>query len=308
MLVPPSALGKLPTFFRAHCGFSMRVLLMAASLLPGLVAFAPGLAAQPSRTELALFQERTIFHSGLPRAHTIALTFDDGPNTNTAGVLDALKAMNIKATFFVVGSQARRNPQLLARIAAEGHLLENHSASHAQLTERHDRNPQLLLDEIRGVDELIAPWMSPGDKLYFRAPYGYWKSQHAGILNRDARLRKYVGPIYWDVGGQISMSRDGYVMAAADWDCWRIGWKPQTCAKGYLHELRRKDGGVVLMHSIHRNSEALVRAVVPALIEEGYSFVRLDQMPEYRQYETAPSGGTASAATLEKLARLDTVK
>jgi peptidoglycan/xylan/chitin deacetylase (PgdA/CDA1 family) len=97
-------------------------------------------------------------------------------------------------------------------------------------------------------------------------------------------------------------------MAAADWDCWRIGWKPQTCAKGYLRELRRKDGGVVLMHSIHVNSEALVRAVVPALIEEGYGFVRLDQMPEYRQYETAPEPAMASAAGLENLARLGTVK
>ena len=41
------------------------------------------------------------------------------------------------------------------------------------------------------------------------------------------------------------------------------------------------------MHSIHVNSAALVRAVVPTLIEEGYAFVRLDQMPEFCQYETS---------------------
>ena len=46
--------------------------------------------------------------------------------------------------------------------------------------------------------------------------------------------------------------------------------------------------GVVLMHSIHLRSAGLVCQVVPALIEEGYRFVRLDQMPEYHQYETAP--------------------
>jgi len=286
----------------------MRKGRIAAALL-GVLALVPGVSAQPKNAELALFQERTIFRSGLPRAHTVALTFDDGPNVNTARVLDALKEMNIKATFFVVGDQARRNPALLARIAAEGHLLANHSATHARLGERHAAQPRLLLNEIREVDRQIAPHMRPGDKLYFRAPYGYWKSVHAGVLNADPRLRHYVGPIYWDVGGQVSMSRDGYVMAAADWECWRIGWKPQTCAKGYLREIRRKDGGVVLMHSIHVNSEALVRAVVPALIEEGYAFVRLDQMPEYRQYET-PGGAEAfaSAAGLERLARLTTVK
>ena len=46
-----------------------------------------------------------------------------------------------------------------------------------------------------------------------------------------------------------------------------------------------------------------MRAVVPALIEEGYNFVRLDQMPEYRQYET-PGAEVASAGDLAKLAKL----
>jgi len=285
--------------------------MIVAGLMLGLLGLVPTVSAQPRKTELALFQDRTIFRSGLTRAHTVALTFDDGPNVNTARVLDALKEMNVKATFFVVGDQARRNPALLARITAEGHLLANHSATHARLGARYVADQRLLLNEIRDVDTQIAPHMKPGDRLYFRAPYGYWKSAHAGVLNADARLRQYVGPIYWDVGGQMSLSRDGYVMAAADWDCWRIGWKPQTCAKGYLRELRRKDGGVVLMHSIHVNSEALVRAVVPALIEEGYAFVRLDQMPEYRQYETPPPGdylGMADARPPQLRVRLAEVK
>ena len=101
------------------------------------------------------------------------------------------------------------------------------------------------------------------------------------------------------------MSRDGYVISAADWDCWQIHWGVQTCAKGYLREIRRKDGGVVLMYCIHINSATLVWAVVPALIEEGYNFVRLDQMPENRQYETAGAeNGLARAGDIARLARL----
>jgi peptidoglycan/xylan/chitin deacetylase (PgdA/CDA1 family) len=173
------------------------------------------------------------------------------------------------------------------------------------LSARYDAAPDRLLAELRDVDRQIQSLMHRGDKLYFRAPYGAWKSAHADILNADARLRDYVGPIYWDVGGDIAMSRDGYVMSAADWDCWRIRWSAKTCAKGYLREIRRKDGGVVLMHCIHLNSAALVRAVVPALIEEGYNFVRLDQMPAYRQYETPGAGnGIANTADLSKLARM----
>jgi peptidoglycan/xylan/chitin deacetylase (PgdA/CDA1 family) len=260
--------------------------LLGALLALGLPAAAGG--EKPVRT--ALFQEHTIFHSGLTHAHTIALTFDDGPNAHTAEVLDALKALHVKATFFIVGTQAHRHPDVLARIAREGHLLANHSATHALLGRRYDASPDMLLDQIRDVDDQIAPLMAPGDRFYFRAPYGAWKYAHAGILNSDRQLRKYVGPIYWDVGGEVHMSRDGYVMAAADWDCWRLHWSAHTCAKGYSREIRRKDGGVVLMHCIHVNSAELVRQVVPPLIEEGYRFVRLDELPEYRQYETRPHG------------------
>lgn len=276
----------------------MRRIALALGVLLTLSAAAP-LAADSAKSganaQLALFQERTIFHSGLRNAHTIALTFDDGPNAHTVEVLDALKAMNVKATFFIVGNQAHRHPDVLARIAREGHLLANHSATHAYLGGSYDADPERLLNQLREVHEQIAPLMAKGDKFYFRAPYGAWKYAHADILNADPELRRYVGPIYWDVGGDITMSRDGYVMSAADWECWRKGWEARTCAKGYSREIRRKDGGVVLMHSIHMKSADLVRQVVPALIEEGYRFVRLDQMPEYRQYETPGDRGVADA-------------
>jgi peptidoglycan/xylan/chitin deacetylase (PgdA/CDA1 family) len=254
-------------------------LLVAAGLL---------LAALPVRADeqVALFQRGTIFHSGLTGTHTIALTFDDGPNAHTAEVLDALRALHVKATFFIVGNQARRHPEILARIAREGHLLANHSATHAYLGAAYDADPQRLVDEVRAVDKRITPLMKPGEAHFFRAPYGAWKYAHAGILNRDRQLRDYIGPVYWDVGGETRMSRDGYVLSSADLNCWRRGWSAHTCAKGYIREIRRKNGGVVLMHCIQINSAALVREVVPPLLQEGYRFIRLDQNPEYRQYET----------------------
>ena len=253
----------------------MRKIALALGALLVLTAGAAApVAAGSEDTRIALFQERNIFHSGLRDAHTIALTFDDGPNVHTDEVLDALKEMNVKATFFIVGKQAHAHPGTLARIAREGHLLANHSANHAFLGARYDDDPKALVDQIRDVHELISPLMPADAKFYFRAPYGKWTRAHARILNADGELRRYVGPIYWDVGGDISMNREGYVMSAADWDCWRMGWSAHTCAKGYVREIRRKDGGVVLMHCIHLRSAALVREVVPALIEEGYRFVR----------------------------------
>ncbi len=275
----------------------MRKIAFIVGMLLTLTAPVAAGGSKSADGQLALLQQRTIFHSGITHAHTIALTFDDGPNAHTDEVLDALKKLHVKATFFIVGHMAHTHPATLARIAAEGHLLANHSADHLLLNSSYDADPDKLLHQLRDVDDQIAPLMKPGDKLFFRAPYGSWKSAHAEILNRDPRLRDYVGPIYWDIGGDISISPDRYVMSAADWDCWHLNWSAQTCAKGYLREIRRKDGGVVLMHCIQVNSAALVEAVVPALIEEGYNFVRLDQMPEYRKYETPGSNSAVAMAT-----------
>jgi peptidoglycan/xylan/chitin deacetylase (PgdA/CDA1 family) len=262
-----------------------------SALAAGLMMCAGALA---SDNQLAWFQSSSIFHSGLRDAHTIALTFDDGPNKNQLAVLDVLKAHNVKATFFTVGAMARAHPDILARTAAEGHLLANHSATHPELTSSYDQDPERLINQLRITHDAIAPDMAPTDKLYFRAPYGYWRSAHARILNADPVLRNYVGPIYWDIGGQISM-HDGYVMSSADWDCWRHHWTAQVCAKGYLREIRRSDGGVVLMHSIYAKSAELVDIVVEAMQEEGYRFVRLDEVPEYRQYETPQSAPAVAA-------------
>jgi peptidoglycan/xylan/chitin deacetylase (PgdA/CDA1 family) len=264
---------------------------LMAGFVAAIVAAAPGAAGERREAQrFAYFQATNIFHAGLRGTHTVALTFDDGPGINTPAVLDALKAYDIKAAFFIVGRMAKTHPELLAEISAGGHLLANHSASHLRLTrKRYSNHPELLLDQIREVNDLIAPYMTPGDKLFFRAPYGAWREQNADVLNADPVLKYYVGPIYWDAGGGTYVDGDGFVIASADWDCWHRGWTAETCAKGYLREIERKDGGVVLMHCINAKAAALVDAVVPALIQEGYKFVRLDQVKEYDQYETPPA-------------------
>jgi len=286
----------------------MRQLSVLCAAVAGALMFG---AASASDAQLAWFQSATIFHSGLRDAHTIALTFDDGPNAYTSKVLDVLKQHNVKATFFIVGKMAKAHPDILARVAAEGHLLANHTDSHPQLVGSFDASPETLINQLRIVHDEIAPLMKPTDKFYFRAPYGYWRSAHAKILDADPVLRNYVGPIFWDIGGNISM-RDGYVMSAADWDCWHHKWTPLVCAKGYLREIRRDDGGVVLLHCIHRQSAELTDVIVEAMLEEGYRFVRLDEVPEYRQYETPqPTPAAVASAAPHRdvvLVRADQVK
>jgi peptidoglycan-N-acetylglucosamine deacetylase len=279
----------------------------SSGIVAGLIlamGFAAPAAAGGNRQQFAYFQTKNIFHTGLRGTHTVALTFDDGPNGYTPAVLDALKSYGIKATFFIVGRMAKAHPGVLAEVAAEGHLLANHSASHPLLSRRKYRNhPELLIAQIRDVHDLIAPLMPADAKFFFRAPYGSWRSAHAAVLNADPVLKYYIGPIYWDEGGETYVDDKGYVITSADWDCWHRGWKASTCAKGYLREIDRKDGGVVLMHCIHRQSAALVEAVVPTLIREGYKFVRLDEVKEYNKYQTPPPATEPVVAMREPMSK-----
>ena len=181
----------------------------AAIVALALAAMPAGAQSRTSHARLAWFQPDNIYHAGLRGTHTVALTFDDGPNRYTADVLDALKDAGVKATFFIVGKMARAHPDILARIADDEHLLANHSATHPLLDESYVDNPDLLLDQLRDVDDQIAPLMPADARFYFRAPYGAWRPEFAEALNDDPVLKKYVGPIYWDEGGEIAFD---YVM------------------------------------------------------------------------------------------------
>ena len=234
----------------------------------------------------AYFQETNIYRSGLQGTKTLALTFDDGPSAFSNELLDALAQNNVKATFFVVGSRVRYHPEVMERMAREGHVIANHSFTHARLGRRYAATPELLITEIGNTQAAIQPYLRPGQGLYFRAPYGVWRRVHADYLNQDPVLKYYVGPVYWDVGGDISYDDEGRLRSAADWDCWSQNLTAEQCGQGYLREIHRKNGGIVLMHDIRERSIWMVKAILPQLVAEGYKFVTLDQVPEFNQYKT----------------------
>jgi peptidoglycan/xylan/chitin deacetylase (PgdA/CDA1 family) len=241
----------------------------------------------PSQIEPAnaYFQPGNIYRSGLVGTKTLALTFDDGPSAFTGALLDTLAKNNVRATFFVVGTRVRNHPAAMERMMREGHVIANHSFSHAHLGQRYAANPQLLIAQVGNTNAAIAPYIRPGQGLYFRAPYGVWRRAHADILNQDPELKHYVGPIYWDIGGNISYDDSGTLRTAADWDCWAHDLSADECARGYMREIRRKQGGVVLMHDIRERSLWMINTMLPQLVAEGYKFVTLDEVREYDQYK-----------------------
>jgi peptidoglycan-N-acetylglucosamine deacetylase len=104
------------------------------------------------------------------RDRAVALTFDDGPNPDaTPAILDALAARGAKATFFILGRHAERWPDLVARVAREGHSIGNHGYYHRKL---HFKSPAYVRDDLRlGTEQIeAATGRRPG---LFRAPHGF---------------------------------------------------------------------------------------------------------------------------------------
>src|SRR5262249_24337215 len=98
----------------------------------------------------------------------VALTFDDGPDErNTGRLLDALREVHAPATFFVVGDQAMRYPELVEREADEGHLVGNHSFTHPRMEPLTPREAAAQLASTERLVEGLTGVRTP----LFRAPY-----------------------------------------------------------------------------------------------------------------------------------------
>ena len=119
----------------------------------------------------------------------VFLTFDDGPSKSvTIPILDILKQNNVKATFFVLGSNAERYPEIVKRAYQEGHYIANHSFTHVYSNIY--SSPQAVLDEYNRTE--IAIKNAIGDQTYnsrvFRFPGGTSGGKYANIKAEAVNL------------------------------------------------------------------------------------------------------------------------
>jgi peptidoglycan-N-acetylglucosamine deacetylase len=111
---------------------------------------------------------------------SIHLTFDDGPHPiATPIILQELKRCNIQATFFILGQNAQKFPDLVRRIQAEGHQIGNHSFTHGNLI---FKGKSFLRDEIQRTMETLEMIIGRHSR-YFRPPYGYFDWTTINVLH-----------------------------------------------------------------------------------------------------------------------------
>ncbi|MCW3072371.1 MAG: polysaccharide deacetylase [Bacteroidetes bacterium] len=189
---------------------------------------------------------------------TIALTFDDGPDSlYTLQILDILKEKNVKATFFLTGKHIRQYPLVAKRIVNEGHSVGNHTYSHLYISSSSD---SVINYEILTTQHLIDSTCGSNSKL-FRAPWGAITVQQV----KNLELQGYKN-ISWDIDTRDFESTSEEIV-------------------NFVMEHPHK-GGIVLMHSADYSdmqSRAETVKALPEIIdrlrsEYHYSFVTIEQL------------------------------
>ena len=180
----------------------------------------------------------------------VALTFDDGPHpTNTVQILEVLQRYDSAATFFMQGFRVEKYPETTLMVINSGSEAASHSYSHPKLTKLSGDSLAFQLDKTTQLVEELTDWQVT--IRLFRPPYG--------LVNDQVRQTSAYPLIMWSIDTLDWKTRD-----------------PQQTVDNTLSEV--KDGSIVLLHDIHAETVEAVRQLVPALIEQGYQLVTVDEM------------------------------
>ncbi|MFE0736834.1 polysaccharide deacetylase family protein [Streptomyces sp. NPDC058855] len=178
---------------------------------------------------------------------SMVLTFDDGPDPrHTPAILDTLRRHDCRAMFFVCGEMAAAHPDLLRRIAEDGHVVGNHSWSHPLVPKL---RPSRIRAELGSTSDLVEQVLGTAP-LWYRAPYGAW--------NRHS----------FEIGAELGMEPLAWTLDTLDWKEPGSGTIVRRVLDGAA------PGVVVLSHDAggdRSQSVSALRRYLPALLDAGYS-------------------------------------
>lgn len=202
----------------------------------------------------------------------VALTFDDGPNSDyTPKILDILKEKKVPATFFVTGANIQNNIPLIRREYREGHELGNHTYTHPNLEVTSDNRERIELRSTRLLLESILGYST----LLFRAPY---------ITDAEPTKLSQIR--------SLSVAHDeGFISATSYIDT--NDWEEDVSADSILARAiaRRHEGNIILMHDAGGDRSQSIIAL-PKLIDyyrsQGYEFVTISALMDKTRDQVMP--------------------
>jgi len=201
-----------------------------------------------------------VYFRGQTEEKIVALTFDDGPHpVYTPRVLEILETFGVKASFFLIGHQARSHPEIVLQIKAQGHEIENHSDNHLFYL------PWLPAERMR--QEIVAAQetihrITGSYPSFFRSPLG-WVSDDLVAVCRELKLPIINGSVKV---GDVSLPGTEYIIQA-------VLDKTRNGAIIILHDA----GGVGSYRDRTQTLEALP-IIIKNLKDQGYKFVILKEL------------------------------
>ena len=188
----------------------------------------------------------------------IYLTFDCGyENGYTEQILDALQKHQAPAAFFVVGHMIESAPDIVRRMAAEGHIVGNHTFHHPDMSAI--SNQEAFRQELKTLEALYQETVGEEMPRYYRPPQGKYSAENL----RQAQALGYK-TILWS-------------LAYVDWN---TDDQP-TAEEAYAKLLSRiHDGAIVLLHSTSATNAAILDDLLTKWEEMGYTFASLPELPE----------------------------
>ena len=196
----------------------------------------------------------TLLWEGPADRRIVALTFDDGPiRGKTEPILDLLREMQVPATFFVLGENATRSPEVLQRMTAEGHEIGNHTVTHPNLTEI---SVSKARNEIKEGQKIIETAVGYRPR-FFRPPYGA-----ANLTTMSILSSQNLSAVFWSIDPQD----------------WRGGTEDQIVSDIESH---LDNGAIILLHERSPHTAESVPHIIRTVREKGYRFVTLSEMFGY---------------------------
>jgi len=197
----------------------------------------------------------------------VALTFDDGPDRRTTPlILDSLREHDLKATFFVLGRQVKKNPGLLRRIVQEGHTIGNHTYNHADMSGLSQEQMRLELRRTQeAVDDALG-YHYP--MVLMRPPYGspYFGGSDALPVFRKVVREQGLVPVLWTVD-----PRD-----------YLLGGRPEGVVRGVVRAdekgRKRERDQVLLLHDTHRQTADALPEIIDHYKRSGRQFAGVDEL------------------------------
>jgi peptidoglycan-N-acetylglucosamine deacetylase len=197
----------------------------------------------------------------------IALTFDDGPKPrSTPLILDTLRKHDLKATFFVLGRQAREHPNLLRRIVEEGHTLGNHTYDHADMS---GLSPGQMRRELEGTQKAVDDALGYHyPMVLMRPPYGspYFEGQSALPVFRRVVRSEGLFPIIWTI----------------DSSDYLFGGHPEALVRGVARSDQRRRNTqrdqVLLLHDTQGQTAQALPEIIAHFEGSGRQFTQVDEL------------------------------